>query len=140
MIVVMDRAQSLFTAESFVSEVRKRWPVSRIIINDRGAPGEDVGAQITPVGRPSFTIDHLPNNRVVTSDGGPFVSAEVAAWVREVHPDPDLALWLVDDMFNGHVVLHPGITTDEIHAGWVDHREHDPYEEFPQYFADWKTW
>ena len=85
-------------------------------------------------------IDHFPHRRLLAIGGNPFNSVEVAVWVREVHPDPEIVLWLIDDAFTAHVVLHPGITVDEIHAGWVDHREHNPYEEYPQYFADWKTW
>jgi len=66
-------------------------------------------------------------------DGDPDNSAVVAAWVRLL-PDPGLVLWYVDEGFNGHSVQFPGITAEQVASGWVDHGEHDPFEEYPDYF------
>jgi hypothetical protein len=39
-------------------------------------------------------------------------------------------VWAVDEAYNGHVELTPGMTADDIKAGWVDHAENPP-EELP---------
>ena len=141
MVLVPDPDQVIFDADAFVRAAQVRWPGCRVIWNDGPSKSiSDVSVRVDPGEDPPFMIIHFPECRSLVIDGNPFNSAEVAVWVRELYPDPDLVLWFIDGAFTAHVVLHPGITTDEIHAGWVDHREHDPYEEFPQYFADWKTW
>ncbi|MBO3724466.1 hypothetical protein J5X07_05385 [Actinomyces bowdenii] len=71
---------------------------------------------------------------MISIDGLPEQSTEVAAWVRSIHPDPDLTLWYTDNSFSGRTVLTPGITPQEVLDNWVDHDEHDPYIEYPQYF------
>ena len=71
---------------------------------------------------------------MVSTEGTPDQAAEVAAWVRQANPDRGLVLWFVDDSFSGHIVLYPGITPEQITANWVDHSEHDPYTEYPDYF------
>ena len=71
---------------------------------------------------------------MISVDGNPYNSAEVAAWARSLLPDPNLALWLIDQPFSGHTVLFPGITPQQVLDNWVDHSEHDPYTEYPQYF------
>lgn len=42
---------------------------------------------------------------MISVDGNPYSSAEVAAWARPLLPDPNLALWLIDRSFSGHTVL-----------------------------------
>ena len=44
-------------------------------------------------------------------------------------------LWFTTDNFDGHTVLTPGITPQQVIEQWVDHREHDPYVEYPEYFS-----
>ena len=137
MVIVPDPSQVIFDAKNFAKEAQMRWPGCRVIWKDPSKYISDVGVRVDPDDDPTFMIIHFPHRRAVTTDGLPFQVAEVAVWVREVHPDPELVLWLIDTGFAAHVVLYPGITVDEIDAGWVDHREHNPYEEFPQYFGDW---
>lgn len=79
-------------------------------------------------------IHHFPDNHMISVDGNPYNSAEVAAWVRSLLLDPDLDLWLIDNVLSGHTILFPGITAQEVLDNWVDHDEHDPYIEYPQYF------
>ena len=71
---------------------------------------------------------------MVSTDGTLDQAAEVAAWVRRVNPDPGLVLWFTDQSFSGHTVLRPGIAPEQVTANWVDHSEHDPYTEYPDYF------
>ena len=137
MVLVPDPDQTVFDAETFAKEAQVRWTGCRVIWEDPSKYISDVGVRVDPDDDPTFMIYHFPHRRAVTTNGTLSQAAEVAVWVREVHPDPELVLWFIDDTFTAHVVLHPGITVDEIHSGWVDHREHDPYEEFPQYFGDW---
>ncbi|WP_127842190.1 hypothetical protein [Actinomyces wuliandei] len=77
---------------------------------------------------------HFPHNRMVSTDADPQVAAEVAAWVRHLHPDPGLVLWYTDEGFTGHTVLTPGITPTQIDHQWVDHNDHDPEKDYPHYF------
>ena len=44
-------------------------------------------------------------------------------------------LWFTTDVFDGHTVLTPGITPQQVIDQWVDHREHDPYAQYPEYFS-----
>ncbi|WP_205570043.1 hypothetical protein [Actinomyces lilanjuaniae] len=74
---------------------------------------------------------HFPDNGMISIDAQPWVAAEVAAWVRSLHPDPSLVLWYTDEGFTGHTVLTPGITPTQIDHQWVDHRDHDPEQEYP---------
>ena len=136
-VVAVDPSQVIFGADKFVEEAAMRWPECRVYRRDPSRMVADVSVSVAPSGSSSFSVIHYPNNRFISTDAGPEVAAEIAIWVRSLHPDPSLTLWLTAESFSAHVVLHPGITTDEIHTGWVDHREHDPYEEFPQYFCDW---
>ncbi|VEG29512.1 hypothetical protein [Actinomyces howellii] len=137
MVLVPDPNQVIFDADTFVKEAQVRWPGCRVFVDDPSKAISDASVRVDSADDPTFMVIHFPDCRALTTDGLPYQAAEVAVWVREVHPDPGLVLWLIDNGFAAHVVLHPGITTDEIHAGWVDHREHNPYEEFPQYFGDW---
>nr|WP_315547324.1 hypothetical protein [Actinomyces oris] len=43
-------------------------------------------------------------------------------------------LWFTTSVFDGHTVLTPGITPQQVIDQWVNHTEHDPYIEYPQYF------
>ncbi|WP_126383051.1 hypothetical protein [Actinomyces howellii] len=134
MVLVPDPDQVIFDADTFIKEAQVRWPGCHFYVEDPSKYISDAGVEVDPGDDPPFMIYHFPHRRALTMDASPFKAAEVAMWVRELYPDPDLVLWLIDNGFTAHVVLHPGITVDEIHAGWVDHREHDPYEEFPRYF------
>ena len=137
MVLVPDPDQVIFDADNFIKEAQVRWPGCRVFVDDPSKAISDASVRVDSADDPTFMIDHFPECRSLVTDGTLSKVAEVAVWVREVHPDPELVLWLIDGAFTAHVVLHPGITADEIHAGWVDHREHNPYEEFPQYFGDW---
>jgi hypothetical protein len=41
-------------------------------------------------------------------------------------PGAGSRIWLVDEMYNGHAELVPGMTVEELDAAWVDHSEHPP--------------
>ncbi|WP_103061706.1 hypothetical protein [Actinomyces qiguomingii] len=51
---------------------------------------------------------------------------------QALNPAPNLVLWLTDDFFQNHVVLTP----EQINTSWVNHAEHNPMTEYPQYFTD----
>ena len=124
----------IFGADIFVHEAQKRWPGCEVFDANRSKDSQTTLVQMKPQDEPPFSIDHFPNNRMVSTDGTPDQAAEVAAWVRQANSDPGLVLWFVDDSFSGHTVLYPGITPEQVAANWVDHSEHDPYTEYPDYF------
>ena len=73
-----------------------------------------------------------PNNQLISASGLDFEeAANIAAWVRSLNPDPNLVLWFTTSVFDGHTVLTPGITPQQVIDRWVDHAEHDPYIEYP---------
>lgn len=134
MVITVVPDQHMLDADAFLRQARRKWPSCRTFENDPAAEISDAEVDVNPAGAPSFTVTHFPND-MISVDGIPDQSAEVAAWVRSLHPDPGLVLWYVDEGFNGHTVLFPGITAGQIASGWVDHGEHDPCEEYPDYFA-----
>ena len=84
----------------------------------------------------STIISHFRRGRLISVDGAEFEeAANIAAWARPLNPDSHLMLWLTTDVFDGHTVLTPGITPQQVIDQWVDHHEHDPYAQYPEYFS-----
>ena len=133
-VTTVTSSQHIFDAATFLFQAEQKWPGCKTFIDDPDADVTDAEVNVSPADGPSFTVSHYPDNHMVSIDGNPDNSAEVAAWVRSLHPDPDLILWYTDDGFRGHTALFPGITADQVAKGWIDHQEHDPYKEFPDYF------
>ena len=95
----------------------------------------DVEILLDPDGA-STIVSHFSDGQLISVDGADFEeAAEIAVWVRSLNPDPSLVLWFTTDNFDGHTVLTPGITPQQVIEQWVDHREHDPYAEYPEYFS-----
>lgn len=133
MIITMDPNQTIFDANTFIAEAQQQWPGCQTYRKTEYFIA-DAGANISLLDSSSFMIDHFPDNHMISVDGTPEHAAEVAAWVRSLFPDPNHILWLLDGVLSGHTVLFPGITPQEVLDNWVDHDEHDPYVEYPQYF------
>ena len=94
----------------------------------------DADIVLNPEG-PSTIISHFKDNRLISASGLDFEeAANIAAWVRSLNPDPNLVLWFTTSVIDGHTVLTPGITPQQVIDQWVNHTEHDPYIEYPQYF------
>ena len=134
MIMVVDPNQKIFDANIFISQAQQRWAECEAFKLDLEKHTSDATANVDSTNAPPFHIDHFPSDQMISVDGNPYNSAEVAAWARSLLPDPNLALWLIDQPFSGHTVLFPGITPQQVLDNWVDHSEHDPYTEYPQYF------
>ncbi|TFH50807.1 hypothetical protein E4J66_13960 [Actinomyces viscosus] len=84
----------------------------------------------------STIISHFRDGQLISVDGADLEeAADIAVWVRSLNPDPNLVLWFTTDNFNGHTVMTPGITPQQVIDQWVDHSEHDPYAEYPEYFS-----
>ncbi|RUP74816.1 hypothetical protein D8M23_00250 [Rothia sp. HSID18067] len=95
----------------------------------------DVEILLDPDGA-STIISHFSDGQLISVDGADLEeAAEIAVWVRSLNPDPTLVLWFTTDNFDGHTVLTPDITPQQVIEQWVDHREHDPYVEYPEYFS-----
>ena len=122
--------------DTFLYEGSRKWSDSRAL---RWSEEDITDADIVlnPEG-PSTIISHFKDNRLISASGLDFEEAtDIAAWVRSLNPDPNLVLWFTTSVFDGHTVLTPGITPQQVIDQWVDHREHDPYIEYPQYFHSW---
>ncbi|WP_257494784.1 hypothetical protein [Actinomyces wuliandei] len=134
MVITVTSQQQMIDAEAFLREAQHRWPGCRTRRYDPTTDIIDAEANIPRPDSPSFNVTHFPHNRMVSTNAQPWVAAEVAAWVRSLHPDPSLVLWYTDQGFTGHTVLTPGITPTQIDHQWVDHHDHDPEQEYPHYF------
>ena len=134
MIIAVRPEDRMFDVDTFVHEAQERWPGCEVFDANQSKSNQTTFVQVESQDEPSFSINHFSDNQMVSTEGVPDQAAEVAAWVRQANPDPGLVLWFVDDSFSGHTVLYPGITPEQITANWVDHSEHDPYTEYPDYF------
>ncbi|WP_119837231.1 hypothetical protein, partial [Actinomyces sp. 2119] len=105
MVVAMDPTQQMIDADTFLQAAQRRWPGCRTRRYDPATDIIDAEANIPRPDDPSFDIRHFPSNQAVSTDAHPQVAAEVAAWVRSLHPDPSLVLWYTDQGFAGHTVL-----------------------------------
>lgn len=133
---VLSSEDTLIDVEAFLCEGRRKWPGCKVV---RWTAEEDrlTDARLitTPDGAATI-ISHFTDGRLISVDGADFEEAvDIAAWVRSLNPDPDVVLWFTSSAFDGHTVLTPGITPQQVLEQWVDHREHDPYVEYPQYFS-----
>ncbi len=81
--------------------------------------------QVSRSTEPFFQIFYL-GDEAVSTDGTSEQAAEVALWVRSLLPeDPGGRIWMVDQGYSGHVELIPGMTADDVKAGWVEHDDSD---------------
>jgi len=133
-VITVTSDQHMFDAETFLRRAQERWPQCRVMRHDPGRYISDAEFEVNSADGPLFLVIHFPGGGLVSIDGDLDQTAEVAVWLREVHPDPDLVLWFTDGDFSGHTVLFPGITAEEVSSGWVKHSEHDPFVEYPDYF------
>jgi hypothetical protein len=109
---------------TFESEARKQFGPGFIEPQD---PYKDLTIRYDRPGESMFHIFHDRQGDTISTDGTPEQAAEVALWARSLVPDdPGGRIWLVDEMFNGHAELVPGMTVDELEAAWVDHGQHPP--------------
>ena len=133
---VLSSEDTLIDVEAFLREGQRKWLGCKAV---RWTAEEDrltdADLIITPDGA-STIISHFTDDRLISVDGADVDEAvEIAAWLRSLNPDPELALWFTTSAFDGHTVLTPGITPQQVLEQWVDHCEHDPYVEYPQYFS-----
>ena len=82
----------------------------------------DANILIERPGEPRFRIFHFRNNDMLSTDGTPEQAAEVAVWAVDSFPKTgDGELWLVDQGYNGHSVLTPGMSAADVWASWLAH-------------------
>ncbi len=110
----------------FEEGARARFPDGVVVgIDDQERP-MDVAVQIDRAGEPEYQILRSREGEVVFTDGTPEQAAEVALWIRSLLPDdPGGRIWMVDQGYSGHVELVPGMTVDDVKAGWVEHDNSD---------------
>ncbi|AYD90311.1 hypothetical protein D5R93_10390 [Actinomyces lilanjuaniae] len=133
MVITVTSQQQMIDADTFLREAQNRWPGCQAVVEDPATHISDATV-VSPPDAPPFSVIHFPDNGMISTDAHPQVAAEIAAWIRSLHPDPDLVLWYTDQGFTGHTVLTPGITPTQVNHQWVDHRDHDPEQEYPHYF------
>ena len=121
--------------DTFLSEGKRRWPDCKVVLMDSDKFKTDADIVLDPDGA-STIISHFSDGQLISVDGAEFEeAADIAVWVRSLNSDPNLVLWFTTNVFDGHTVLTPGITPQQVIEQWVDHREHDPYVEYPEYFS-----
>lgn len=121
--------------DTFLSEGKRRWPACKVVLMDSDKFKTDADIVLDPDGA-SRIISHFSDGQLISVDGADFEeAADIAVWVRSLNPDPGLVLWFTTNVFDGHTVLTPGITSQQVIDQWVDHHEHDPYVEYPEYFS-----
>ena len=121
--------------DTFLSEGKRRWPDCKTRSVGSVDRETDVEILLDPDGA-STIISHFSHGRLISVGGADFEeAADIAVWVRSLNPDPGLVLWFTTNVFDGHTVLTPGITSQQVIDQWVDHHEHDPYVEYPEYLS-----
>ena len=121
--------------DTFLSKGKRHWPDCKARHVGSDTLKTDADSVLNPDGA-STIISHFRHGRLISVDGADFEeAADVATWARSLNPDPNLVLWFTTNVFDGHTVLTPGITPQQFIEQWVDHREHDPYVEYPEYFS-----
>lgn len=109
---------------TFETEARKKFGVG--FVEPEGVH-MDVILRYDRPGESMFHIYHDRQGFSISTDGTPEQAAEIALWARSLVPeDPGGRIWLVDEMYNGHAELVPGMTAEELDAAWVDHTEQPP--------------
>ena len=135
LFTVLNSPYTIADTDTFLHEGSKAWPDSKGTRWDDDEDGTDADILLTPDGA-STVISHFRHGRLISVDGADFEeAADIAVWVRSLNPDPSLVLWFTTNVFDGHTVLTPGITPQQVIEQWMDHREHDPYAEYPEYFS-----
>ncbi|TFH52472.1 hypothetical protein E4J66_07475 [Actinomyces viscosus] len=135
LLTVLNSPYTIANTDTFLHEGSKVWPDSKGTRWNDDEDGTDADILLTPDGA-STVISHFSDNRLISVSGADFEeAADIAVWVRSLNPDPNLVLWFTTNVFDGHTVLTPGITPQQVIDQWVDHREHDPYAEYPEYFS-----
>ena len=135
LLTVLNPPYTIANTDTFLHEGSKAWPDSKGTHWDDDEDGTDADILLTPDGA-STVISHFSDNRLISVSGADFEeAADIAAWARSLNPNPNLVLWFTTNVFDGHTVLTPGITPQQVIEQWVDHREHDPYVEYPEYFS-----
>ena len=133
---VLSSEDTLIDVEAFLREGQRKWPGCKTMQWSVEEDRLTDARLITIPDGASTIISHFTDGRLISVDGADFEEAvDIAAWVRSLNPDPDVVLWFTSSAFDGHTVLTPGITPQQVLDQWVDHREHDPYVEYPQYFS-----
>ena len=121
--------------DTFLSKGKRRWPDCKVVLMDSDKFKTDADIVLNPGGA-STIISHFSHGRLISVDGADLEeAADIAVWVRSLNPDPSLVLWFTTNVFDGHTVLTPNITPQQVIDQWVDHREHDPYAEYPEYLS-----
>ena len=73
-------------------------------------------------GEPAFQIFHFTGEDMLMTEGTAQQCAEVAIWAADAFPlSGPGQLWMTDQEYTGHTVLHPGMRVDEVWAGWHKH-------------------
>ena len=121
--------------DTFLREGKRHWPDCKTRSVGSADRETDVEILLDPDGA-STIISHFSDGQLISVGGADLEeAADIAVWVRSFNPDPSLVLWFTTNVFDGHTVLTPGITSQQVIDQWVDHREHDPHAEYPEYLS-----
>ena len=131
----LDSGRVIADTDTFLREGKRHWPDCKTRSVGSADRETDVEILLDPDGA-STIISHFSDGQLISVGGADLEeAADIAVWVRSFNPDPSLVLWFTTNVFDGHTVLTPGITSQQVIDQWVDHREHDPYAEYPEYLS-----
>lgn len=102
-------------------EASKDWGSAEFFLTQDSSTA-DASIVIERPGEPPFQIRHFTSGQLISTDGTPEQSAEVAVWAANAFPPNEGGeVWLTDQAYTGHVVLRPGMTVEDIRRDWMDH-------------------
>ena len=83
----------------------------------------DATIEVTRPGEPTCLIIHFRTAVMIYIDGTEEQAADVAAWAINTFPKTGPGeVWMVDQGYSGHSVLHRGTSANDILQNWQEHR------------------
>ena len=114
LLTVLNSPYTIADTDTFLSEGKRHWPDCKAKLAGSDTLKTDADIVLNPDGA-STIISHFRHGRLISVSGADFEeAAEIAAWARSLNPDPNLVLWFTTNVFDGHTVLTPGITPQQV--------------------------
>jgi hypothetical protein len=121
-VIATDPKDFTVTLEQFRDSIGPWQPYASLVggVSDDGPV--DATIQVERPGEPFFQIFHFRDDDMLSTDGTPEQAAEVAAWAVNTFPMTGPGeLWMIDEIYSGHTVLHPGMAAADVWKGWQKH-------------------
>jgi hypothetical protein len=123
-IIAPESTDFVITLERFRESIADWQPYAHLAGPISDDDPIDANIQVTRPDEPFFQIFHYRNGDMLSTDGTEQQAAEVAAWAVNRFPKTGPGeLWMTDQGYTGHAVLHPGMTATDIWPAWQDHSQ-----------------